>query len=162
MLVGTIYFDVQLASNTLSKADRLAFNWIRTNTPSESRFIIMTGENQIFCDSAQEWFPALTDRVSITTIQGNEWLPDKKFARSFIIQSGIQSCMEGSSPLDCIARYQLQFKYIYINKQGTLKNSCRVISPISRGDDLINALQEDNHYQLVYKTNAVSIFSILR
>jgi hypothetical protein len=159
MLVGTLYFGTQLAGSALSEPDRTAFNWIKENTPPGSRFLILTGESELFCDSVQEWFPALTKRVSITTIQGNEWLPDKMFARSVALQNGVQSCMEGSSPLGCIEKYDLQFGYIYVKKQGTLKNYCRVVAPISRGSDLIAALKENNQYRLDYQSDAVSIFS---
>jgi hypothetical protein len=158
MLIGTFNFGTQLAGSTLSEADRNAFDWIKGNTPAGSSFLVMTGENQIFCDSVQEWFPVITHRVDITTIQGNEWLPDKKFDRAVVLQTGVQNCLDGPSPLGCIVKYQLPFNYIYIDKQGTLKSSCRVISPISRGGNLINDLTANNQFQLVYQTEAVNIF----
>ena len=119
----------------------------------------MTGEEEVFCDSVPEWFPALTGRVSITTIQGNEWLPDHKFSQSVALQSGVQSCMEGPSPLSCIENYHLQYEYLYIDNQGTLKDFCRVISPISRGENLVTALKNNNQYHLTYQSNAVTVFS---
>ena len=161
MLGGTLDFGIQIAGSTLSEANRTAFDWIQANTRSGSRFLIMTGEGQILCDSVQEWFPALTDRVGITTIQGNEWLPDKKYAGAVTLQTGIQSCLDGPSPLGCIEKYNLQFDYIYVNRQGSLKNLCRVIAPVSRGDDLIHALEENNQYHLSYQSDAVTIFSNL-
>lgn len=159
MLGGTLYFGAQLTGSTLSEADRAAINWTRENTSKGSRFLIMTGESQILCDSVQEWFPVLSNDVSITTIQGNEWLPDDKYARAVTLQTGVQSCMEGSSPLDCIEKYRLQFEYIYIKRQETLKNFCRVTATISRGNSLIAALLENGQYHLVYQSDAVIIFS---
>jgi hypothetical protein len=161
MLAGTLFFGTEIAGSTLSEPDRAAFNWIKESTPLGSRFLILTGESQIFCDSVQEWFPTLTKRVGITTIQGNEWLSDNKFARSVTIQSGIQSCLNGPSSLGCIEKYNLQYEYIFINTQGTLKNSCRVVAQINRGGDLINTLKENTHYQLAYQSGAVSIFSFI-
>lgn len=161
MLGGTLYFGTQLAGSTLTKADREAFNWIKENTPPISRVLVMTGESQILCDSTQEWFPVLTDRESATTIQGNEWLPNHKYAQSVALQNDIQSCIAGSSPLSCIEKYHLQYEYIYVSKQGSVKNSCRVVEPISRGEDLISALNDNNKYQLAYQSNSVTIFSVL-
>ncbi len=161
MLAGTLYFGVQIAGSTLSKANRTAFDWIKANTQPESRFLIMTGEGQILCDSAQEWFPVLTDSVGITTIQGNEWLPDKQYTGAVALQTGVQSCLDGTSPLGCIEKYHLQFDYLYINTQGSLKNSCRVIAPVSRGDILIRTLEENSQYHLAYQSDAVTIFSNL-
>jgi hypothetical protein len=161
MLGGTLYFGSQLKGSTLPPADRTAFNWIKANTPSDSRILIMTGESQLLCDSLQEWFPILTDRESVTTIQGNEWLPNHKYVQSVALQNGVQSCVDSSSPLSCIEKYNLQYEYIYVSKQGWVKNSCRAVMQISRGQDLIDSLEENNKYQLAYQSNAVTIYSIL-
>jgi hypothetical protein len=159
LLGGTLYFGTQLTGSTLSEADRTAIKWIRENTSKGSRFLIMTGESQILCDGVQEWFPLLSNAVSVTTVQGNEWFPDNKYAQAVALQNGVQSCMEGSSPLDCIEKNRLQFDYIYINRQATLKNFCRVTATISRGNNLVASLKENDQYQMVYQSDAVIVFS---
>lgn len=161
MLGGTLYFDNQIAASTLSEANRTAFDWIKSNTQAGSRFLIMTGEGQILCDSVQEWFPALTDRIDITTIQGNEWLPDHKYAGAVTLQTDVQGCLDATSPFSCINKYHLQFDYLYINTQGNLKNSCRVVAPVSHGVGLINLMKINNQYHLAYQSDAVAIFSAL-
>ena len=121
----------------------------------------MTGEGQILCDSVQEWFPVLTNRVDVTTIQGNEWLPDRKYAGAVTLQTDVQSCLDATSPLSCLEKYHLQFDYLYINTQGSLKNFCRVIAPVSHGNGLIHILEENSQYHLAYQSDSVAIFSNL-
>jgi hypothetical protein len=160
MILGNLYFGSQLKDSTLSEPDRVAINWIKANTPPESRFLILTGEREIFCDSAQEWFPVLSNRIGITTIQGKEWLPNHIYTESLALQDNVQSCMDGQSPLNCLAKYPLQYDYIYIKRQGFITNYCHSIAPVSQGDNLIMALEENSAYRSAYQTSAVAIFSI--
>jgi hypothetical protein len=162
LLGNALYFDTQFAGTSVSQANREAFDWIRINTPSNSQFLVLTGETDVFCDGISEWFPALTGRTSLTTVQGSEWLPGK-FAGISQTQRTIQGCLNGNNALDCVQESAkaagIQYDYIYITNQSTLKTMCRVIMPISRGDSLIRALEERNDYKPVYQTDAVSIFS---
>lgn len=159
LLGGSMYFGIQVAATAVSVADRTAFNWISANMQPNSRFLVMTGENEILCDGVQEWFPVLTNRVSILTIQGDEWLPDKKYVQAANLQGNVQACMNGYAPLDCINKNGLQYDYIYVARQSTLKNFCRVVAPVMRGDSLISELGQNNQYHLAYQTDAVAIFS---
>ncbi len=159
LLGGTMYFGTQVAATAVSAADRAAFSWISTNTPPNSRFLVMTGENEILCDGVQEWFPVLANRVDILTIQGDEWLPGKKYIQAVNLQSGTQACVNDSDPLDCIGQNKLEYNYIYVARQSTLKNLCRAIAPVKRGEGLIAELDQNPQYQLAYQTNGVAIFS---
>ncbi len=73
LFFSTYQFGLQLAGKTLSLPDQQAMNWVRENTPDNSRFLVLTGTNAITCDLVLEWFPALSDRQSIYTVQGTEW-----------------------------------------------------------------------------------------
>lgn len=95
LLGGAVYFGTQLAGSAVSGTDRTALDWIRANTEPNSRFLVMTGEDQPLCDGLQEWFPALTGRIGITTIQGDEWLPNGKYAQAVALQNAVQSCTSG-------------------------------------------------------------------
>ncbi len=163
LLGSTLYFGTQLAGTTVSMANREAFDWVKSNTPLESRFLVLTGENDLFCDGVSEWFPALTGRVSLTTIQGTEWLPGK-FSVAVSTQPTIQNCLSGDDALRCIEqtakRANLQYDFIYIARQSTIKNLCRVISTTTRGDSLIFALEEQSGHTPIYETDEVSIFSL--
>ncbi len=159
MLGGSLYFGTQIAGTALSKANRIAIDWIHDNTPKDSRFLVMTGEDEIFCDSLQEWFPVLSERVSVTTIQGDEWLPDKAYATAVGLQGRVQNCLAAASPLQCLNDQHLQYDHVYIARQETLKNFCRAVAPVSRGEHLIAELGNNPQYSLAYQTEAVAIFS---
>jgi hypothetical protein len=59
----------------LGSDDRAAMDWIVAETPREARFAVLSDEVWSRSDEA-EWLPYLTDRISVTTLQGREWLPD--------------------------------------------------------------------------------------
>lgn len=159
MFGGTMYFGAQITGTAVSAADRAAFGWIRLNTPAESRFLVITGEKELFCDGVQEWFPVLTDRVSITTVQGDEWLPNKKFIQAANLQNGVQNCTMASSPLNCIDQNKLSYDYIYIARKSMLKNFCRAVASVMRSESLIAALAQDSQYHIAYQTDAVAIYT---
>lgn len=155
------FLNVQFAGNAVSEANRTAFDWVHTNLPADSRILVLTGETDTFCDGISEWFPALTGRISPTTVQGREWLPG--FNTALEQQRDLQACLNSESPLECIEEntrlHQTEFEYIYIARQSTFKQSCRVTSPLLRGDALITELSTHAEYQPVYQTHEVLIFT---
>jgi hypothetical protein len=161
LIGGALYFQTQFSGTSVSPANREAFEWIKTNTPPESRFLVLTGEEDIFCDGISEWFPALTERTSLTTIQGIEWVPGK-FTSISSTQRTMQACLADTNALDCIENTAqssgLTYDYIYIARQSTIKTACRVTASTTRGDNLINTLTTNNRYLSVFQTNEVSIF----
>ncbi len=162
-LLGSVfYFGTQIAATTVSPANREALAWVRANTPAGSRFLVLTGDDQLLCDGVSEWFPALTDRISVTTVQGSEWL-DGKFAAAMTVQAEMQSCISAGEPLSCVEERTkqagIQYDYIYVARQLTIKNLCRVISTVSNGESLIAALTSKSEYVPIYQTGEVSIFS---
>ncbi len=56
-----------------------AMQWVSENTAPNSRFLLLTGSSGIMSDPIQEWFPALAERESQTTMQGLEWNLNKDF-----------------------------------------------------------------------------------
>ena len=67
---------------SLPANEREAMDWIAANTPKESKFILLTGETSWEIDSTSEWFPALTGRTSLVTVQGTEWLPEGIYSKT--------------------------------------------------------------------------------
>lgn len=57
----------------LSGEQRQAMAWVAAETPDDSTFAVLTGQQRWALDTASEWFPALTRRVSLGTAQGYEW-----------------------------------------------------------------------------------------
>ena len=72
---GMIY-SMQLGNQfRILPQERDAMGWVAQNTPQASRFLVLTGESSL-TDPLSEWFPALTGRVSLVTVQGHEWTLD--------------------------------------------------------------------------------------
>lgn len=154
------FYNIQFSGNIVSEPNRKAFEWIQKNLPEDSRILVLTGESDTFCDGVSEWFPALTGRISPTTVQGKEWLPD--FNSALNGQRAMQACLNADDSLGCIeanaSQYQIKFDHLYIARQSTLKQLCRVVSPITRGDALIAQIKSRPDYKPVYQTSEVLIF----
>jgi hypothetical protein len=74
MVMGAYFTSNRIAQEyTLKSADLQAMQWVQTNTPEDSVFVIVTGERPLF-DAVSEWFPVLADRVSSATAFGYEWM----------------------------------------------------------------------------------------
>lgn len=73
LIAGMQIFGMELSAQRIHPETEAAFEWIKHNTPSNSRFVILSGITRPLEDFNNEWFPALTDRVSLTTLQGLEW-----------------------------------------------------------------------------------------
>ena len=62
----------------LTPIERTAMGYVRKNTPIDAKFLILTPNDWYSADAA-EWFPYLTQRQSLTTPQGLEWVSASKF-----------------------------------------------------------------------------------
>ena len=93
LLFSAYQFGVGLSTATLYPPDQEAMNWIQENTPATSRFLVLTGTSSVSCDSVMEWFPALTGRQSIFTVQGTEWTQGENFNNHVISTYAPQKCL---------------------------------------------------------------------
>ena len=149
MLGGTSYFGTQIAGTALSPPTRQVFEWVKSNTPADSRFLVLTGntENTSFCNGTQEWFPALTGRISLTTVQGTEWLEGPAFDETASDARAAENCVSSADPLLCIERLassrggRLEFDYLYVARSTPILTNCRVMSIEMRGERLIAELK---------------------
>lgn len=64
--------------HVLSPLERAAMEYVKENTSSEAKFIILTPDDWHSADAA-EWFPYLSQRQSLTTPQGLEWVSAPEF-----------------------------------------------------------------------------------
>jgi hypothetical protein len=69
----------------LTEDEREAMIWVRDNTPKDSRFVVLSPAASWSVDRVAEWFPALAERLNLTTMQGTEWLPEssRKIGKDF-------------------------------------------------------------------------------
>ncbi len=166
MLGNASYFGTQLAGTVLSPATREAFAWVKANTPPGSRFLVLTGntESELFCDAPLEWFPALTDRISLTTVQGSEWLPGDRFARVASASRAVANCTDSEQPLSCLngalPSYPeaAAFDYIYLARRAPVLSSCRTVGQDARGQLLIDELKASPKLSVVYDADGVLVF----
>ncbi|HUH17404.1 MAG TPA: hypothetical protein VMM85_05600, partial [Methylomirabilota bacterium] len=87
----------------VSAETRRVMTWISENTPSDARFAVVSGADW-WADTESEWFPALTGRVSVGTVQGREWLDEATWNGALDAQGGLQDCADG--PGVCLAAWQ--------------------------------------------------------
>jgi hypothetical protein len=134
---------------TLTEDDLNALRWVRDNTPINSRFVIITQANPLN-DATSEWFPALTNRVSLATIFGHEWDVDGSFATRIISYKDLQQCaMQNEWCIDQWAQEndEEDVGYVYIRKQGEGENLA-----------IIEDLRMSANYKKLYETSKINIF----
>ncbi|MDD2920904.1 MAG: glycosyltransferase family 39 protein [Anaerolineales bacterium] len=129
---------------SLTQSDRAAMKWIADNVPPQSRFAVVTGGDLAFSDALSEWFPALTQNISVATIQGFEWLNDKPFTKRMDEYNALQACARQDRA--CIERWAAQtraaFAYVLIRKDTPLASS----------------LSEAADYQLIHEEANALVF----
>ncbi len=155
--------NYRLVGTTVSIANRQAFEWVKLNTSKDSRFLILTGETNGYCDGISEWFPALSNRINPVVVQGNEWLPGKLYSTQETYTK-LQSCLSENNAIECIESVTkekaIEYNYLYISRQAAIKESCWVISTATKGDGLIKTLEINTKYSIAYKSDQVAIFML--
>jgi hypothetical protein len=142
----------------IATQEREAMQWIKDDLPVSSRFMVLTVPYIWEADKVSEWFPALAERQSLTTVQGSEWLPQGEFARREQLYDEIQWCaLEGIACLEAeTAQAGLDYTHIFIS--GKLEDKLTSAkSPMPIETELLAS--ED--YRLIYQNTDVFIFERL-
>lgn len=85
----------------LTPGQRTAMTWVRDHTSPETPVAILA-TNRWGSDDVSEWFPALSERNSVTTSQGLEWIGDERFDR-YAIEDELRSCQaDVAGQADCV------------------------------------------------------------
>jgi hypothetical protein len=144
--------------SSLNQENRQAMQWVKENTPEGSKFLVIDYPSGWHLDMVGEWFPTISERVSLLTAQGLEWLPDKAQAKTIDALTKVSNCrMEGITCLEnWIKQEPVQLQYVYFaqNRQSIdtqLKFTSVVEAQISNSTD----------YQLVYSNSDVKIYQVL-
>ena len=110
--------------NSLNFENRQAMDWVKANTSEDSDFLVIDYPSGWHVDMVGEWFPTLTERKSLLTGQGQEWLPMKAQAKTIKDLSEVSNCrMEGLSCLeDWLGKKDTPVDYFYFtsNSQSTV------------------------------------------
>jgi hypothetical protein len=97
---------------TLSYASRDMMVWVSENTPADGSFLILTGRADVMTDAVQEWFPALAERHSASTLQGLEWTLGAGFYPRWNELSALQTCRDMTC-VELIGR-KINIEYNYV------------------------------------------------
>lgn len=145
---------VEAQKLTLSDGDRAAFEWINANLGERERFLLLTGD-QPLADPVSEWFPALTEQVSVATVQGYEWLPAADFNAILVNAFSLQRCV--IQDVTCLESWSAQnepgFEYLYLSKARIVAN----FPALSEDVPLQTALLATGDFELIYETRQAAI-----
>ena len=133
----------------LSEDERSGLEWVRTETPPASRFLIISGERWQ-TDKTAEWFPVLAQRVSVATVQGYEWVDNEYFLHRVWVHEHAWGCAFDAA--DCIALLRkntvTDFDYLFVTKPP-YGQCC---------EQLITTLRDDHTYRIEYDGPGATIF----
>jgi hypothetical protein len=151
LLVYTLMAARSVAGNNqllgaLTRGDRDAIRWAAQHTPPSSRFLIVTGK-WFGGDASAEWFPALSGRTSVGTVQGSEWLPGSQFDIRWTESDSLRGCAGRSAAcLESWARATGRpFSHVYV-----YGNQTRLLT---------ESLRDSPAFQLVYDRDSVAVFA---
>ncbi|HET6679721.1 MAG TPA: hypothetical protein VFG84_00850 [Gemmatimonadaceae bacterium] len=136
--------------------ERTAITWVTEYTPVDARFAIVSGDAWPL-DRTAEWFPALTQRRSIATVQGYEWV-GADFRPKIDRYVDLQACaVVDAACVDAWAAEEPEeFQYVYIPKLAPRKDR----SPDEECcESLIASLKDDARYPVVYDGPGAVIFA---
>lgn len=90
--------------------------WVAAETPEGARFAVITDATRWSSDRSAEWFPYLTGRVSVSTVQGLEWVRGDAFEEARDAFEELQACgEEGVACVDAWSSvYESPIEYVYI------------------------------------------------
>jgi len=138
--------------------EQSAMAWVAGNTAPQSRVLVVANEAWA-ADKSSEWLPALTQRISVATPQGAEWLPGNAFADRVEAYRALQKCANGTG--DCLdtweRKFSLPFDYVYIPKI----NSSLDEMPVDEHEccaALRAALRADPRYRVAFDGAGATIF----
>lgn len=144
-----------LENYAFSQYDHEAMEWISQNTYSNDQFAILTGEQYWAEDQISEWFPVLSKRISVSTVQGSEWLPDHEFQKHIERYNLLQSCAR--KDFSCILTWSqnnnINFSNLYIIRPKVGEEDSQL--PIAY------SLTTSNHFKLIFENPGVSVFKVV-
>jgi hypothetical protein len=97
-------------------------------------------------DAYQEWFPALTERRSVNTLQGREWTLGPQFYSYTQDLVKLQTCPDVDCLQQWMSRNNAEVDFVLFQKRRT-------------SNDFLASLKSDDRYNVMYESNDVVIFS---
>ena len=143
----------------LGPGDLAAFSAVQERTSPETSAAVITGVGWGY-DDLSEWFPALTGRTSVNTVQGYEWAGSNVWAAKNLLSGNLQNCVNAAAPLSCVestlARYHAPVGLLYV--AGPQSETAQ-----AAGEDLTAALRtqldaDGAHWRLLFRSSAASVY----
>jgi hypothetical protein len=147
-------------SESLGKSELAALAWVSKNTPPGSRFLIMGWQEDPTVSPILEWFPALTGRVSVSTVQGREWLPgSQNFTVRYPQFTSLQTCQY--QDLSCVDAWLANLQEDPLDYL-LFTNSIQTDTGEQIRDSLLQfSISQSPDYRLVYATPQIKIYQHL-
>jgi len=147
--------DFQLVNTSLKPEDIKMIEWVNSNVGQHQNFLLATGHEFSMSDPAQEWFPALTDQHSVTTMQGLEWTLAERFFPWYQQLTKFQHCTDVQCVSEWSVRNNINYDYLIVtipmaSDKGQLANSLRSLAASARGSTLYTLAYESEN-ALVFK-----------
>ncbi len=157
LIFSTAQFGLQLSTATLYPPDEEAMRWAQANTPDDSRFLVLTGTTSASCDSVMEWFPAISGRKSLFTVQGTEWTKGAGFNDYVRSTYAVQECLADSN-VACLDELvdRADYDYLYVSKILRV-NNCGPLAPQRVFPYFVESLKLDSGFDVVYESDGVLI-----
>jgi len=157
MIFSSYQFGFQLSGSALRRSAYDAMNWVKQNTPEDSRFVVLSGSASVACDSVAEWFPAISGRQSLFTVQGTEWTKAdgfKPFIREVV---ELQMCSRNTP--ECVDGLvdASEYDYVYLSK-GLQVDNCESLPLAVNFSYFVESVRNDMQYEIVYENDAVLVY----
>ena len=158
-LINAFAFSLQMTGLSVNLDENSAMEWIVANTAERSSFLLLTYGDP-FNTPVQEWFPAVTHRVSLTTVQGYEWLPGKQFYQRRDEFNVLMRCL--FDDVNCVEKWANEqgyaYDFVYID-QGIIGESPSNGTTPVLGRLLVKSMDSSPCYDLIYVTELIKIYS---
>jgi hypothetical protein len=142
-----------ISYHALTTQERQALAWIATETDPGANFLVLSGETNPVHSALLEWFPALTGRHNLTTVQGSEWLPgEQHYQVRLKLFSQAQSCLYANT--GCLSglvdSYREPIDIIVLSQEDG-------IIPID-ATPLYQSLHNSPAFRLLYANEEIKVF----
>lgn len=149
-LLVAMITDFQLINTSLKTADLEMIEWVNENIEKDKTFLLATGREFSMTDPLQEWFPALTNQYSRTTMQGLEWTLSENFFPYYEQLSIFQKCADVNCVNEWAIKNNVEYDYLIVlipaeNATSELSDSLRSLGVSVRSSALHLLVYESEH-----------------